>query len=171
MTTLQEGSHGHEVEALQNALVAQGYYVGTVDGVYGARTAVAVGYFQSCNSLPIDGVAGPQTQGLLGVGHVAGSVEMTLPAPDAVAGESYALTVNASHDTELRIVVWFTAGSNQLHVETPISAHAGSTATATVQIPTEIHAHEGEVHVHALAFPHSGSEPLDQKTGSFWVNR
>jgi peptidoglycan hydrolase-like protein with peptidoglycan-binding domain len=170
MATLEYDSHGPEVEALQNALVAQGYYVGTVDGKYGNRTAAAVAYFQSCNGLTIDGIAGPQTQQMLGIDHHAGAVEMTLPAADAVTGDHYAVTVNVSHATHVRVVVWFTAGTTQVNTEGSVDAQPGAAATVTVEIPTDIRAHEDEVHVTAYAFDQQGTQ-LDEKAGSFWMNR
>jgi peptidoglycan hydrolase-like protein with peptidoglycan-binding domain len=171
MTTLQENSHGPEVEALQKALVAQGYYVGAIDGVYGMRTIAAVLYFQSVNNLTIDGVAGPQTQELLGITHHAGSVEMTLPAPDAVKGDSYRVILHSSVDTPVRVVVWFTAGTKQEHTEESATVKAGQATDVTLTVPSGIADHEGEVHVHAYAMPQSGTEPLDQKASSFWVNK
>ncbi len=171
MTTLQPGSHGAEVTALQNALVAQGYYLGNVDGVFGNRTAAALVYFQSCNNLSIDGMAGPQVQEMLNLGQAPGAVEMTLPAPDAVAGGNYSLTVAASVDVEVRVVVWFRAGAIEEYAEQTVHVGAGAPATATVAIPEAVRAHENEVHVTALAFPSSGSEKLDEKAGHFWLNR
>jgi peptidoglycan hydrolase-like protein with peptidoglycan-binding domain len=171
MPVLQEGSRGPEVEALQKALVAQGYFVGAIDGVYGLRTVAAVVYFQSVNNLTIDGMAGSQTLQLLGIGDSPGSVEMTLPAPDAVKGDKYAITLHASVTTPVRVVVWFTAGSKQEHTEESTTVNAGAAGSVTVNVPTGITEHEGEVHVHAYAFPQSGTEPLDQKASSFWVNK
>lgn len=171
MTTLQPGSHGPEVTALQNALVQQGYYLGQVDGHFGDRTAAAVVYFQSCNNLTIDALAGHQVYQYLNLNQTPGGVEMTLPAPDAVSGSTYSITVAASHDVDLRVVVWFRAGSVEEHAVQAVHVGAGSPATATVQIPDTVRAHENEVHVTALAFPSSGSEQLDEKAGHFWLNR
>jgi peptidoglycan hydrolase-like protein with peptidoglycan-binding domain len=168
---LQENSKGPEVEALQKALVAQGYFVGALDGVYGMRTTAAVGYFQSVNGLTIDGVAGPQTLELLGISDKPGSVEITLPAPDAVKGDSYEVILHASVETPVRVVVWFTAGSLQEYTEASATVRPGAPTAVTVTPPSGINAHEGEVHVHAYAFPQNGNDPLDQKAGSFWVNR
>ena len=170
MTVLEHGSEGAGVTALQNALVAQGYYLGAVDGKFGDRTAAALVYFQSCNSLTIDGKAGPHTQQYLNISQTAGAVEMTLPAADAVAGTEYAVSVAASVDSQVRVVVWFRAGSVQEHAEQGVHVAAGATATATVTIPTEVRAHENEVHVTALAFNSTG-EQIDEKTGHFWLNR
>ena len=171
MAVLQEDSHGPEVEALQKALVAQGYFVGAIDGVFGLHTLAAVVYFQSVNGLALDGVAGPQTLELLGIGDHTGAVEMTLPAPDAVKGESYEVTVNSSVNKTVRIVVWFTAGTHQEHTETTVDVNAGSSAYVSLTVPAVIGEYEGEVHVHATAYPPSGTDALDTKASSFWVNR
>ena len=171
MAVLQVDSHGPEVEALQKALVAQGYFVGAIDGKFGLKTAAAVIYFQSVNNLALDGVVGPQTLELLGIGDHAGAIEMTLPAPDAVKGESYEVIVNASVNKTVRIVVWFTAGAHQEHAETTIDVNAGSPAHVTLTVPSALREHEGEVHVHATAYPPTGTDALDTKASSFWVNR
>jgi peptidoglycan hydrolase-like protein with peptidoglycan-binding domain len=52
--------------ALQVALRQQGVYAGPVDGIAGAATASAVRALQTANGLMVDGVAGPQTDRLLG---------------------------------------------------------------------------------------------------------
>jgi peptidoglycan hydrolase-like protein with peptidoglycan-binding domain len=171
MAVLQEGSTGAEVKALQEALVAQGYFVGAIDGVFGLHTLAAVVYFQSVNGLALDGVVGPATLELLGVGDHAGAVEMTLPAPDAVKGDSYEIIVNSSVNKTVRIVVWFTAGSHQEHTETTVDVNAGSSAFIGLTVPSVIGEHEGEVHVHATAYPPTGTDVLDTKASSFWVNR
>lgn len=54
------------VAALQVALGARGYYGGTIDGVYGRRTARGVRRFQRSRGLLVDGIAGPQTKRALG---------------------------------------------------------------------------------------------------------
>lgn len=60
-STLREGDSGERVKALQSLLYAYGYYLGTIDGNYGAGTAMSVQQFQSVNGLTPDGVAGPAT--------------------------------------------------------------------------------------------------------------
>ena len=171
MAVLQANSTGPEVEALQKALVAQGYFVGAIDGVFGRHTLAAVVYFQSVNGLALDGVVGPQTLELLGIGDHAGAVEMTLPAPDAVKGDGFEIIVNSSVNKTVRIVVWFTAGAHQEHVETTIDVNAGSAATISLTVPAAVREQEGEVHVHATAYPPDTNDALDQKASSFWVNR
>jgi hypothetical protein len=59
--TLKPGDSGAQVRALQRALKALGYSVGTVDGQYGPATKTAVASFQHAAGLTADGVFGPKT--------------------------------------------------------------------------------------------------------------
>jgi hypothetical protein len=59
--TLKPGDSGAQVRALQRALKALGYSVGTVDGQYGPTTKTAVASFQHAAGLTADGVFGPKT--------------------------------------------------------------------------------------------------------------
>ncbi len=59
--TLKPGDTGGQVRALQRALKALGYSVGTVDGQYGPSTKTAVASFQHDAGLTADGVFGPKT--------------------------------------------------------------------------------------------------------------
>lgn len=61
------GSSGTEVRNIQTRLKSWGYYSGSVDGVYGSRTAEAVKKFQRNNGLTPDGVAGPATLAKIGL--------------------------------------------------------------------------------------------------------
>ena len=60
-STLKPGDSGAQVRALQRALKALGYSVGTVDGQYGPSTKTAVASFQHAARLTEDGVFGPKT--------------------------------------------------------------------------------------------------------------
>jgi peptidoglycan hydrolase-like protein with peptidoglycan-binding domain len=62
---LELGESGREVIALQTQLQSLGFYNGVVDGEYGPSTRDAVIAFQRSRGLVPDGVAGPQTIGLL----------------------------------------------------------------------------------------------------------
>lgn len=59
--TLREGNSGSLVRQMQQALKNQGYYTGTVDGLFGFGTTEAVKDFQRRKGLSQDGVAGPGT--------------------------------------------------------------------------------------------------------------
>ena len=73
VTTLSRlGSSGSEVRQIQQRLKAWGYYKGTVDGIYGAKTRDAVRLFQKKNGLTVDGVAGPKTLAAIGISSGGG---------------------------------------------------------------------------------------------------
>jgi len=67
MTTLQPGSSGPDVLALQVRLQALGFPVGALDGIYGPATEVAVRTYQRVQGLLADGLAGPRTLARLGL--------------------------------------------------------------------------------------------------------
>ncbi len=69
----KQGSTGEEVRAIQENLRAWGYYTGKVDGIYGSGTAQAVKRFQAKHGIRADGIAGPETLGLLGISSSGGS--------------------------------------------------------------------------------------------------
>ncbi len=71
--TYQQGSQGSAVKTIQTKLKRWGYYTGTVDGVYGAKTVEAVKYFQRQNGLPADGVCGAKTLAALGMSTSGGN--------------------------------------------------------------------------------------------------
>ena len=58
--TVQVGSSGDAVRAVQSQLVAHGYSL-TVDGAFGSGTQSIVKSFQSSHSLGADGIVGPDT--------------------------------------------------------------------------------------------------------------
>ena len=63
--TLQQGSTGSHVKALQEALQELGFYSGTADGSFGLGTVTALKTFQKKNNLRQDGVAAPEVQQLI----------------------------------------------------------------------------------------------------------
>jgi len=65
---LSLGSKGPEVLALQQRLVALGYWLGTPDGTFGDATQQAVWAFQKAAGLGRDGVVGPLTKAALARG-------------------------------------------------------------------------------------------------------
>lgn len=66
-TVLRSGTKSDEVKLLQQKLASSGYYTGSIDGSYGPMTLAAVKAYQQKTGLAIDGVAGPQTLGSLGL--------------------------------------------------------------------------------------------------------
>lgn len=71
--TYRQGSTGEQVRIIQSKLKNWGYYDGTVDGIFGSRTAKAVKYFQRKNGLTADGIVGPATLRALGMSTGGGS--------------------------------------------------------------------------------------------------
>jgi hypothetical protein len=67
ITTLRVGSSGAPVAALQDALTSAGFPVHPDDGDYGPATKAAVEAYQTAKGLAVDGVAGPDTLGSLGL--------------------------------------------------------------------------------------------------------
>src|SRR5215475_3338535 len=67
MLVLYEGSAGSEVAKLQAQLQELGFSPGPIDGRYGPATEAAVLAFQKSAGLLADGIAGPRTQGALGL--------------------------------------------------------------------------------------------------------
>lgn len=64
---LKYGSKGATVTEAQKRLKDWGYYTGSVDGVYGWRTVLAVRSFQQKNGIRVDGVIGSATAAALGI--------------------------------------------------------------------------------------------------------
>ncbi len=61
------GSRGNDVRKVQDRLRRWGYYKGSVDGIFGARTYRAVRRFQRKNGLTVDGIVGPKTAAAIGI--------------------------------------------------------------------------------------------------------
>lgn len=62
---LRPGDRGEAVRQLQFKLGLAGYYVGNLDGNYGAATTRAVTDFQKANGLEPDGKCGPKTHAVI----------------------------------------------------------------------------------------------------------
>jgi peptidoglycan hydrolase-like protein with peptidoglycan-binding domain len=65
-TVLRQGTHGAEVQHLQQLLHQHGYYGGAIDGDFGWRTHVAVTKYQTDAGLHADGTVGDDTWRSLG---------------------------------------------------------------------------------------------------------
>ncbi len=66
-TAVQMGSEGGIVKVIQRRLKTWGYYDGSIDGVYGAKTRDAVKAFQKKNGAKADGIVGEETAALIGI--------------------------------------------------------------------------------------------------------
>ncbi len=64
---LLQGSSGSDVAKLQAQLQDLGFSPGLIDGNFGPATEAAVLAFQKSMGLLADGIAGPRTQGALGL--------------------------------------------------------------------------------------------------------
>lgn len=71
----RQGDSGDAVKTIQTKLKRWGYYSGSIDGIYGSKTAAAVRYFQKTNGLTQDGICGEQT--LQALGMTSGSSQST----------------------------------------------------------------------------------------------
>ena len=67
LAMLRQGANNNrtDVSAIQNALKSYGFYNGTVDGLFGPKTAQAVRDFQNTTGIKVDAIVGPQTRGKL----------------------------------------------------------------------------------------------------------
>lgn len=65
--TVKVGSKGTVVKTIQTKLKRWGYYSGSVDGIFGAKTKAAVQSFQRKNGLTADGIVGNATAKAMGV--------------------------------------------------------------------------------------------------------
>lgn len=68
----KRGSTGSTVSQIQTLLKNQGFYSGSIDGVFGSATEQAVRAYQQKNGLTADGIAGTETLKSMGI-SVAGA--------------------------------------------------------------------------------------------------
>lgn len=109
--TLNAGSTGSQVTALQQRLIELRYLEGNADGIYGPRTVLAVQAFQKNNSLKADGIAGKLTMAKLmsskaivnGLTVAAPAVPTPKPAPVPPAS-----TFTPPKASEVRNANWYT---------------------------------------------------------------
>lgn len=84
-STLNYGSTGDQVKALQQYLIGLGYTNVKADGTYGPETEKAVSQFQLDNGLKSDGIFGPQSVGkarAVGATSTAAGKAGSVKAPD-----------------------------------------------------------------------------------------
>ncbi|WP_206922800.1 glycoside hydrolase domain-containing protein [Alicyclobacillus suci] len=95
--TVQSGSTGAAVQALQIALMRLGYsVVGTADGDFGPNTLSGVKAFQTAQKLTVDGIVGPATWAALdkAVGALKPPTPVPTPAPATVTATPIHAQVN-----------------------------------------------------------------------------
>lgn len=61
MTILSKGSQGPYVSSLQTGLTNLGFSLGSIDGIFGAKTQAALIEFQSTVDIPQTGILDPET--------------------------------------------------------------------------------------------------------------
>ena len=89
---LKSGSTGTLVRTVQTKLKNWGYYTGTVDGIYGAKTVAAVKYFQRVNGLTQDGIVGAKTAAAMGITLTSSSSSSSSSSSgNYSSGDSYLL--------------------------------------------------------------------------------
>ena len=93
--TLQVGSRGDAVVALQQHLIALGYLTGSADGIYGNGTAGGVSKFQASEGLEQTGIADPETQARL--------FARELPREQPIIVQPVKLSVNSAGTPELYV--------------------------------------------------------------------
>lgn len=81
MRTLRVSDRGDDVRALQHALTAHGHGSLVLDGDFGPATKRAVEACQRAHGLVVDGVAGPGTQAVLGLGEVTEETPVSPSGP------------------------------------------------------------------------------------------
>ena len=85
VTSLAQGASGANVECVQRALTAAGFYTGPVDGVFSPALTASATTFQQATGLYVDGVVGRRTAALLGIwpGDDSFVIHTPPPAPGA----------------------------------------------------------------------------------------
>jgi peptidoglycan hydrolase-like protein with peptidoglycan-binding domain len=175
---LVPGSTGPEVTELQNKLVGMGYFVGTVDGVFGNKTAAAVAYLQSCHGLDIDAIVGPQVRELLDMDagdNINVTMEATWPTLDVWhPGDELVVQLQlinaAGAATGARVVMQFRSPAGQDHAVEEVTVNPGATTMARLQLPSSIAGTQGEVHWTGWVFDGAGQQMPDEGAGSFRVD-
>ena len=121
--TLREGMTGPQVTSLQGKLLALGYWVDRVDGVYAHATAHAVTAFQKSVSLPATGVADPTT--------LARLVAATRPAPRSATGRVIEV------DLKRQLLLVTRDGRVEAVLDASTGTKPGSTPTGQFQVTSE----------------------------------
>lgn len=106
--TLSCGSRGGAVKKLQENLNSLGYYCGTADGDFGAKTSNAVREFQRKNGLSVDGIAGPKTLEAVDKAIASNSTKIKVTASllnvRAGAGTNYKVVATIKKDSTHKLL-------------------------------------------------------------------
>lgn len=96
MNDLKKGMKGSLVSAAQLSLKRSGFYLGSLDGDFGAKTEVAVKYFQRANMQKTDGIIGRKTWALMEK-YLTGYFEYALKRGDTywLLAHRYATSIDA----------------------------------------------------------------------------
>ncbi len=82
-------AYSYDTKTIQQKLKSWGYYKGSVDGVYGAKTREAVKAFQRKNGLTADGVVGSATAKAMGISSTSTTTTSTSTKGDVVSVKTY----------------------------------------------------------------------------------
>lgn len=82
-------AYSYDTKTIQQKLKNWGYYKGSVDGVYGAKTREAVKAFQRKNGLTADGIVGPATAKAMGISSTSKTTTSTTTKGDVVSVKTY----------------------------------------------------------------------------------
>ena len=87
-TSVEAGASGANVECVQKALTAAGFYNGPIDGTFSPALTAAATEFQQATGLYVDGVVGRRTAALLGIWPGDDSFVIHTPPPASGATDS-----------------------------------------------------------------------------------
>ena len=175
---LEPGSTGPEVTELQQKLVAMGYFVGEIDGVFGLKTLAAVVYMQSCHGLDLDGIVGPQVRDLLdmsaganmsvGVTAVWPTLDVWHPGDELVVQLQSLGGAHAHIDVRVSMMFRSPAGTDNWVEQ--VAVNQGQVALARLHLPSSLAGTEGEVHWTGWVFDMQGNHLADEGAGTFRVD-
>src|SRR5262245_29524687 len=178
MSLLMPGSEGPEVTELQQKLVAQGYFVGQIDGVFGPKTIAAVAYLQSTHGLDIDAIVGPQVRELLdmdGAANMSVGVTAEWPTIDVWhPGDELVVRLQslggAHGHIDVRVSMMFRSPAGTDNWVEQVSVNVGSVSLAHMHLPSSLAGTEGEVYFTGWVFDMQGNQLADEGSGSFRVD-
>lgn len=76
-----KGSKGNVVVRIQRVIQQEGYYSGSLDGIFGSGTEEGVKRYQRANGLTPDGIVGKQTAQKMGISLDPDASDTATPAP------------------------------------------------------------------------------------------